>query len=163
MGSRRKEEHMRKTVVAAVVLAALAVALPAIAGTRSAQQRIRIEASGVNTESFVLTPLTSGRLQADRGALSFCCWTTSYVVRAGESLEVNDPHLTFTGAHGTLKFQNRIEWVDLPDGWSIFTGTWRVVGGTGSYGSLSGSGRVAGVSTASGFTRVRLFGFVSPK
>ena len=27
--------------------------------------------------------------------------------------------LTFTGAHGTLVFRNRIEWGDLPDGRAV--------------------------------------------
>lgn len=154
---------MSKALRAAAVLVALAVAAPIAAGTPTRAQHIQIEARGANTETFVLTPMTAGRIQADTGALVSCCWTTSHVVRAGESLDVNDPHLTFRGAHGTLRFRNRIEWVDLPDGWSMFTGTWKVVGGTGAYASLSGSGRVAGVSTATGFTRVRLFGSLTAK
>jgi hypothetical protein len=154
---------MRKTLTAAAVLAALAIAAPIAAGTAGTGQHIRIAASGANGETFVLTPTAPGRIQADTGTLSSCCWTTSHVVRAGESLDVNDPHLTFNGAHGTLRLRNRIEWVDLPDGWSIFTGTWKAVGGTGAYASLSGSGRVAGVSTANGFTRVQLFGSLAAK
>jgi hypothetical protein len=154
---------MRKTLTAALVLVVLAVLAPIAAGTPSAAQHVRIEASGANGETFVLTPLTAGRVQADVGALVSCCWTPSHVVRAGETLEVDDPHLTFTGAHGTLRFRNRIEWVDLPDGWAVFTGTWKAVGGTGAYASLSGSGRVSGVTTASGFTRVRLFGTFTAK
>jgi hypothetical protein len=154
---------MRKSLTAAAVLVALAVVIPAGARTARAAQQITIEASGASGESFVLTPMTSGRIRADKGVLNSCCWTTSHVVRAGESLEVNDPHLTFTGAHGTLRFRNRIEWVDLPDGWSVFTGTWKAVGGTGVYRSLSGSGRVTGVSTATGFVRVRLFGSLTAK
>jgi hypothetical protein len=154
---------MSKTLMAATVLVALAIAAPITAGTPQAAQHVRIEASGPNTETFVLTPMTSGRIQADTGALTSCCWTTSHVVRAGERLDVNDPHLTFRGAHGTLRFRNRIEWVDLPDGWSVFSGTWKAVGGTGAYGSLSGSGRVVGVSTANGFTRVQLFGSLTTK
>jgi len=153
---------MRKTLTAAAVLVALAIGVPAAEGT-SAGQHIRIGASGANTETFVLTPVTSGRVQADTGELTFCCWSTSHVTRAGERLDVNDPHLTFKGTHGTLRFRNRIEWVDLPDGWAIFSGTWTAVGGTGAYASLSGSGRVAGVTTANGFTRVRLFGFLAAK
>jgi hypothetical protein len=154
---------MRKTATAAVILAALALAAPITAGTLSSAQHIRIEAIGANTQTFVLTPMTAGPIQADTGALRACCWMTSHVLRGGERLAVNDPHLTFTGAHGTLRFRNRIEWVDLPDGWAVFTGTWKAVGGTGAYGSLSGSGRVAGVSTGSGFTRVRLFGSLTSK
>ena len=34
--------------------------------------------------------------------------------------------------------RNRIEWVDLPDGWAVFTGTWKVIRGTGAYAGLSG-------------------------
>jgi hypothetical protein len=154
---------MRKVFTAAAILAGLAIASPIAAGTHTAAQQIRIDATGPNTETFVLTPMNAGRVHADKGVLRSCCWTTSHVMRGGERLDVNDPHLTFTGAHGTLRFLNRIEWVDLPDGWSIFTGTWKAVGGTGAYGSLSGSGRVAGVSTADGFTRVRLFGSLTAK
>ena len=154
---------MRKTLTAAAVLVALAVAAPISAGTPPAAQHVRIEASGANSETFVLTPTTSGRIQADTGALTSCCWTTTHVVRAGERLDVNDPHLVFRGAHGTLRFRNRIEWVDLPDGWAIFTGTWQAVGGTGAYAALSGSGRVSGVTTAGGFTRVQLFGTFTAK
>jgi hypothetical protein len=154
---------MRKTLTAAAVLIVLAVATPIASGTAPAAQHIRIEASGANSETFVLTPMTAGRIRADTGTLISCCWSTSHVVRAGERLDVNDPQLTFKGAHGTLRFRNRIEWVDLPDGWSVFTGTWKAVGGSGAYASLSGSGRVTGVSTANGFTRVRLFGSFNAK
>lgn len=154
---------MRKTLTATAALVALVIATPIAAGTLRTAQHVRIAASGANSETFVLTPMTAGRIQADTGVLRSCCWTTSHVLRAGESLDVNDPHLTFTGKNGTLRFHNHIEWVDLPDGWSVFTGTWQAVGGTGAYGSLSGSGRVAGVSTATGFTRVQLFGSLAAK
>jgi hypothetical protein len=154
---------MRTTITAAVVLAVLALAAPLTAGTPRVAQHVRIEASGPNSETFVLTPMTSGRIRADTGVVTFCCWSTTHVVRAGETLDVNDPHLTFKGTHGTLRFRNRVEFVDLPDGWSVFTGTWKAVGGTGAYGSAAGSGRVVGVSNASGFTRVQLFGSLTSK
>ena len=154
---------MRTTITAAAVLAVLTLAAPVTAGTARAAQHVRIDASGPNTKTFVLTPLTSGQFQADTGVVTFCCWSTTHVVRAGEKLDVNNPHLTFKGAHGTLRFRNRIEFVELPDGWSLFTGTWKAVGGTGAYGSASGTGRVAGVSNANGFTRVRLFGSLTSK
>ena len=47
---------MRKTLTAAAVLVALAIAAPIGAGTPRAAQHIRIEASGANTQTFVLTP-----------------------------------------------------------------------------------------------------------
>lgn len=152
---------MRKTLAVAAILVATAGA--AAAGTGSGTQNVMIEATGGTTESFVLTPITAGRIRRDAGALTSCCWSVGHVVRAGDAHEVDDPHLTLTGARGTLRFHNRIEWIDLPDGWSTFSGTWKVEGGTGAYAALSGSGRVSGVTTANGYTRVRLFGYLTHK
>jgi hypothetical protein len=154
---------MHKTATAAAAIVALAIAAPIAARTHNGGQHIRIEASGANTQTFVLTPMSAGPIQSDSGTLTFCCWTTSHVMRAGESLEVNDPYLTLRGAHGTLRLRNTIEWVDLPDGWSTFSGIWKAVSGTGAYRSTSGSGRVAGVSTANDFTRIRIFGSLTAK
>ena len=78
-----------------------------------------------------------------------------------QRLDLNNPLLTFTGKNGTLKFGNRIVWVDLPDKWLLFTGTWTVVGGTGAYAGLSGSGQVDGAVTANGHDRVQFFGFLT--
>ena len=86
---------------------------------------------------------------------------------AGARLEVTNPQLTLTGKHGTLTIREWIEWVGLPDDWSVQTGTWKVVGGTGSrtgtYAGLSGHGRITSVWTHGGYLRVRLFGFLEPK
>jgi len=152
---------MRKMLAVTLVLATVAM-LATVAAARpvSAKQRVSIEQKG---NSFVLTPSSSGQIQPDKGAFDACCWTTRHVVVAGQRLDVNDPHLTLTGANGTLKLRNRIEWVDVPGHLGIFTGRWKVVGGTGVYAGLSGGGRVAGVQTAGGYARARLFGFLGPK
>ncbi len=159
---------MRKTLTAAAVLVATLATLAAIAvaSPASATQRVHIEAieaKGSNTESFVLTPMTTGAVQSDKGTIAYCCWTTRHVVLAGETLEVNDPNATINGANGTLKLRNRIVWVDLPHGWSLFTGTWKVVGGTGAYAGLTGQGQVAGAFQPSGSHTVTYFGFLGPK
>ena len=153
---------MRKTLIAVAVLLGLAAAFATFAAARQASstQRVTITHDG---DSFVLTPTSSGAIKPDRGNLTFCCWTTRHVVLAGERLEVDDPHLTLTGAHGTLKLHNQIQWVDVPGGLGIFTGTWKVVGGSGAYAGLSGHGRVAGVQTAGGLNRARFFGFLTSK
>jgi hypothetical protein len=130
---------------------------------RRRQQRIQIESKGPNTESFVLTPRTTGSIQPDKGKITYGCWTTRHVVSAGETLDVNDPHATLTGANGTLRLCNRIVWVDLPDGWSILTGIWKVVGGTGAYTGLTGRGRVVGEANPSGYDRTQYFGFLTSK
>jgi hypothetical protein len=160
---------MRKTLTIAVALVALGAAFAAAAagGTHSAAQRVRIEATGSGSVTFVLTPKSKGKIQHDTGPLDFCCWRSWNVTRAGASLEVTNPLLTLTGAHGTLNIRQRIEWVQLPDGYSIWTGTWKVVGGTGAYAGLSGHGIDAGVwepETKPGRDiRIRLFGFLEPK
>jgi hypothetical protein len=71
--------------------------------------------------------------------------------------------MTLTGRQGTLVLRNRIEWVDIPDGQAIFTGTWRVIRGTGASAGLSGGGRGAGVALSSSNGKSRFEGFLSPK
>jgi hypothetical protein len=159
---------VRKTLTAAAVLVAALATLAAIAAASpaSATQRFKIEATqanGSNTESFVLTPITTGAVRSDKGTIAYCCWTSRHVVLAGETLDVNDPHVTINGANGTLELRNHIVWVDLPRGWSMFTGSWKVVGGTGVYAGLTGQGHVAGATTPYGSHRVSYFGFLGPK
>lgn len=151
---------MRKVLTAAAVLAAAAALLTTVASAQSVSPKQRVTFMN-QAGSFVLTPLSSGAIKADRGRLDACCWTTRHVVVAGQRLDVNDPHLTLTGRNGTLKLRNRIAWVNLPDGWAIFTGTWKVVGGTGAYAGVSGNGVVRGVSTASGGGKSAFIGFLT--
>jgi hypothetical protein len=150
---------MAALAVLTAAVAAVTVAAGATAGPVAAPQRIAIvEHNG----SFVLTPLTAGAIKRDAGTRVDCCWTQRSVKREGVSLDVNDPQLTFTGAHGTFVFRNVIEWGDLPDGWSVFTGTWKFVRGTGVYGGLSGRGLVTGVTTGTD-RKVRFLGVLGPR
>jgi hypothetical protein len=149
---------MRKVLTAAVLIGVVVAVLASFASARTAAVRQRVSISNPGN-SFVLRPTSAGPIKSDKGALDACCWTTRHVVLAGERLDVNDPHLTLTGRNGTLKLRNRIVWVDVPGGLSIFTGTWRVVGGTGAYAGLSGRGRVEGVQTIGGNDNARFFGF----
>jgi hypothetical protein len=143
---------MGKSLMAAVALAAMAAALTAVAagGTHSAgekhsvAQRVRIDVKGTDAFAFELTPRSKGRSQPDTGPVTFCCWRSWTVKRAGATLQVTNPLLTLVGARGTLKVRNQIEWVGLPDDWSVWNGTWKVVGGTGAYAGLSGHGRDGG-------------------
>jgi hypothetical protein len=140
-------------LTAAGVLAAVATARPT-----STKQRVSI----TNTKgSFVLAPRSSGPIQGDSGTLAACCWTRRYVTRSGQRLELDNPQLTLTGKNGTLKLRNHIVWVDLPDGWSVFTGTWKFIGGTGAYAGLSGHGSVTAAVSPDGYDRTKFFGFLS--
>jgi hypothetical protein len=160
---------MRKTLTIAAALVATAAAFAAVAagGTHSAAQRVRIEAKGTDPYTFVLKPISHGRVQADLGSATFCCWTNWSVTRAGTKLDVSNPLLTISGKRGMLKIREQIEWVDLPDGWQVCTGTWKVVGGSSDYAGLSGHGRVACAwapeSDLARPLRLRLFGFLEPK
>jgi hypothetical protein len=162
---------VRKTFTAAVALLAIAAIFVAVApgGTSSTRQRVRIDVNGTDPYTFDLKPLSRGMLDGDFGSAKFCCWDTWSVTRAGAKVEVSNPRVTFHG--GTrgqqhLTVRERVEWTSLPDGWSVFTGTWKVVGGTSVYAGYSGHGRVAGAwapaSDPNRALRLRLTGFLDP-
>jgi hypothetical protein len=160
---------MRKPLATAAALLAAAAAFAAIAagGTDSAAQRVRIEAVGTDPFTFNLRPMSHGRILADVGQLTFCCWRTSSVARAGARLDASNPRLSFNGEHGVLRIRARVEWVPLPGGWSVFTGTWKVVSGSRGYTGFRGHGRIAGTwapeTDPRRDLRLRLFGFLQPQ
>ena len=61
---------------------------------------------------------------------------------------------------GTLVASNRMEFLDIQGGYSVFTGTWKVIRGTGDYAELSGSGRIAGIVLPNGTTKWQREGFL---
>ena len=154
---------MTRTIVALVVVAAGAILLAsgATAGSSAAKQRVAI--TGVGASGFTLTPLTAGALKADAGSASFCCWTTRDLIRDGQAIGVtNGPLMTVTGKNGALVAKNRTEWLEVPGGYSIFTGSWKVVRGTGDYAGLVGGGRVAGITLPGGLMKWRREGVIGP-
>ncbi len=154
---------MRKLAFLAV-FAATAVTLAAVAaaGPVSTKQRITIDVKE-ESGSFVLTPATSGAIRADGGTAIFCCWSSRRIVRDGQAIELNNPEMTLTGKQGTLVARNQIAWVDVRDGLAVFTGTWKVIRGTGVYAALSGGGRAVGVTFANGTGKSRFAGVLSSK
>jgi hypothetical protein len=158
---------MRTKLTAVAALAAVAAALVAVAAAKpsTTKQQIAFEVHRCgDTCAFVLTPLTAGAVKADSGTVTWCCWTQHFVSRDGQKVEIDSPVVgTFTGKQGTIKVSQQIEWVNIPDGYSISTGTWKVVGGTGAYAGLSGGGRHAGVGLPGGITKFREDGLVSLK
>ena len=153
-------------IAALATLAALAVTLTAVASAGSAKakhQRVEIQENGDG--SFALTPLGSGAIKPDTGTITFCCWTQRTIMRHGESIDINNPRMTLTGKQGTLVARNQIGWIDVPDGLSVFTGTWKIIRGTGAYAGLVGGGRGAGVDLgdATGTTKAQFEGFLSSR
>lgn len=148
----------RKLATGVAIVVAAGAAMPAAAGVK---QRVAITVKGTD-HTFVLTPLTRGALKSDSGTESGCCWTQRFVTRGGQRIEINDPLVTLAGKHGTLELRYRIEWLDAGNYFSVGIGTWRVVGGTGAYAHLTGSGRSAHSWPPTGFASGRSDGFLSP-
>jgi hypothetical protein len=145
----------------AIALGASAAAEPVAAKERATGQRIEIQSNADG--SFLLIPLTSGSIRRDTGAAAFCCWTMTRITRDGQAIDINDPQMTLTGKRGTLVVRNRIGFIDIPDGWAVFTGTWKVIRGTGDYAGVSGGGRGAGVAPPNGRAKATFDGFLSPR
>jgi hypothetical protein len=151
---------MFRLIALAAAVAAAAVTATAGADHAVTKQRIAIAHNG---GSFVVTPLTPGSVKRDTGIASFCCWSDRHTIRDGQAIEINDPEMTLTGKLGTLVARNRIGWVDVSDGWSLFTGTWKIVHGTGQYAGLAGGGRGAGIQLSTRGERARFEGFVGTR
>jgi hypothetical protein len=150
---------MYKKLAAFAAVAAVTAVIVSIAsaGAVATKQRVAIVHQG---SSFVVIPLTSGAVRRDTGIVTFCCWSDRHAIRDGQAIEINDPEMTLTGKRGTLIVRNRIAWVDVSDGLSLFTGTWKVERGTGQYAGLGGGGRGAGVQSTSDGERARFEGFL---
>jgi hypothetical protein len=145
----------------ALALAATAITLTGVAaaGPVAAKQRISIHRTA-GSDAVTLIPLTSGPLGRDSGTITACCWSQRFVMRDGQSIEINDPLLTFTLKQGRLVTRNRIEWIDIGNGYAVGTHTWKVVRGTGDYAHLVGHGRGAVVELPSGALTARFEGLV---
>jgi hypothetical protein len=157
------EEQMAKKLTMIAALAAAAATLASAAPARptaTSRQRVAIQVTG---SSFVLTPLSPGAIKPDAGRSAFCCWTQHSTVRNGESVDVNNPRMTLTGKQGTLVARNMIGFVDLPNSWEVFTGTWKVIRGTGAYAGFAGGGRGAGVSPANGDNKAQFEGYLAQR
>jgi hypothetical protein len=136
--------HTRLAMAAAALGLAAAIGTGiASAGHTAAAERVAITSPHGNSGLFVLTPLAPGPIARDAGTATACCWTQRFIRRDGQSIEINNPLRTFTGKRGTFTWRAQIGWVDLDSGYSIGTGTWEIVRGTGAYAHLDGHGRIA--------------------
>ena len=147
-------------LVLAFAAAAITLTAVAAAGPVAAKQRIAIQRTA-GSDAVALIPLTSGALARDSGTITACCWSQRFVFRDGQSIEINDPLMTFTLKQGSFVTRNRIEWIDLGNGYVVGTHTWKVVRGTGDYARLEGRGRGAVVELPNGALKLRLEGLVA--
>jgi hypothetical protein len=156
---------MNRKLTAVAALAATAATLAAVASAApvAVKQRVSIQLTGGTDSRFALTALTAGAIKSDTGKATFCCWSRRLITRDGQSIEIDNPQMTLTSKRGTIVARNQIGWIDLPDGLGVFTGTWKVIRGTGAYAGLAGGGRGAGVALANNNTKATYEGFLSPK
>jgi hypothetical protein len=132
-----------KLLAAAVLLvAATALTGAALARPVSANERVLISLMP-NSSDFRLVPLGKGALASDGGTMTSCCWSRHFFQRDGESIEVDNPLVTFTGKHGSFTWLAEISFVDSGNGYTVGTGTWNIVRGSGVYQHLTGHGRIA--------------------
>jgi hypothetical protein len=153
---------MTRKLTAVLALAAAGATFAAVAagGPVAAKQRVAIQE---NRGTFVLSPLTPGAIKRDTGTASFCCWTERHIVRDGQAIDINDPQVTLTLKRGTLVVRSTVGFIDIPGGWSVFTGTWQVTRGTGDYAGLAGGGRRAGVTLPNGNVTSQFDGFLGTR
>jgi hypothetical protein len=111
---------------------------------------------GRNAAAFALIPLRSSPIKANSGTATSCCWTRRFIQRDGQSIEIDNPLRTFEGK----RVRAHIAWVDLGSGYSVGTGTWKIVRGAGAYAHLEGHGRIALITDANDQGPVRAEGLV---
>ena len=159
----RKEHTMITKLTALACIAAAAITLTAVASAGSAPARQRVIITQKDGAGFVLSPQASGAIKPDTGTASFCCWTNRPTMKNGQEVDFNNPQLTLLGKQGTIVARNEIGFVDIPDGEAVFTGTWKVIRGTGAYAGLTGGGGAAGFQLANGKSKAQFEGFLSLK
>jgi hypothetical protein len=144
------------------LIAASACAAAATAGTTAARQRVAITIKpALPTTTFVLNPLTAGPIAKDSGKVSFTTTSENVGVRDGQRIRFWGGTATLTGTKGTLVIRVRIDWRDAGNRYEAGWGTWKVVSGTGSYASVTGSGGSSHVWTPRGPAAAQAEGFLT--
>jgi hypothetical protein len=149
------------TVLAAIGGVALFLAAAPGANPGAKKQHVTITTVKSGIDNFRLIPRIGGSIQRDSGTASYCCWTQKFITRDGQTVEVNDPITTLRSTKGELVLRERIEWADAGNGYSIGTGTWKVIKGTGAYKNVTGHGRSASSWLPSGPVSWRNEGFLT--
>jgi hypothetical protein len=140
-----KAQHAIFVALAAAVM----LTSVAAAGSEAAKQRVAISMKSPDNGTFVLTPLQAGKLKRDSGTVTLVSNDPTIVMREGQRIDVYRNTYTLKGKRGSLSIRERAEFVsvsnekvpgfDFTPGVGI--GTWKVVGGAGSYAKVTGGGR----------------------
>jgi hypothetical protein len=112
-------------------------------------QRIAIELKlplDSDTGTFVLEPLSAGRLTADSGTFRFTSGPTPVFlgrVINGQSVDRFRATDTLDGANGSPVIELQIDFVSAGHGYQIGSGAWSIASGTGAYAGITGRDRSA--------------------
>jgi len=152
--------HTTLKIVTAVLAAALTLITAAAAEPVASKQRVAIQSKGTNPFSFTLTPLTPGAIKRDSGSTKWGESSDRVVVREGQRVQVHTVVGTYASARGSIQARFRIEWTNAGNHFTAGTGTWKIVGGTGAYESVTGGGRSAHVWLPGGKITLRAEGLL---
>jgi hypothetical protein len=146
---------MLRTVLIAAV-AALTLVGVASGGSTASKQRVAIDGTfhaGSNSGTFKVISLTAGALKKDAGKFTGTGnFGNPFVRKNGQEVTTIGGLDSYVGANGTLNVAQRIEQVGAGRNYTIATGTWSVVSGTGAYEGYRGGGSFAAAGTPSGTT-----------
>ena len=153
-----------------IVLAALAAAVTltsvASAGVAATKQRVSITSKGMGSPAgqFVFTPLEAGpgrsALKRDSGTET-SVHTRRVAIREGLRVEIENAVITSRGKLGSFVIRHRVEWVGVAKGYTVGTGTWKFVRGTGQYARIRGHGRSGWILVDTGRWHGRMGGLLT--
>lgn len=138
-------------LAAIAVLAALSSAPPLAAADSAAKTRLTITVLGKTRSdgmSARFTLLGASAADSDSGALTFKAVRelAPETTPAGFSFSPVRRTETFKGKHGTLVIRSAgRQFSVVKEDDSVWTGTWSIVSGTGSYAGLEGGGETIGI------------------
>ncbi|UCF09744.1 MAG: hypothetical protein JSW65_06705 [Candidatus Bipolaricaulota bacterium] len=151
---------MKRGIASVVVVAVCFVAIAAMPALAARPLRVHIEVPTALPTGSTPDPFIASGPAVDRGLL---CATgdvytgpISWRPIGGSSLALLSMVKTFECDDGSGTFDvNLVVVLDLSTG--VTRGSWRVIGGTGSYASLSGWGRLKGIPTNPGVVVLDLY------
>jgi len=147
--NRRSLTRRTSATIAIGLLAIVGYAGSSGATSSSTKQRVAIDARipwALTGATFKLVTLTSGAIQRDSGEVRFSsAGRSTHGVRDAQEYERVRDSITFAGKNGTLVIAEDNYIVSAGADVSVFTGTWKIVRGTGIYKRISGGGRTAGL------------------
>ena len=147
------------TTLIAVVVAATVVAVAA-GGSTTAKLRVTFDGTSSGPQGkFKLFP--AGALRGDSGTvISGQLPTPGRMILKGQDVQTFTNTDTYKGAHGDLTVSVSAQQVAAPP-YNIYTGTWKLISGTGAYEGYKGGGPFAAVEAPTGKVSFREQGYLT--